>query len=160
MEITEHDKILEAIKDMKKDLIDRFDNSIKALKDITHKDIAHIGVDIASLKDQSKEHYAEQKTLRAIIGETVVEHAQEDVRHIEEVDVKIDQIGNRMTNLEHTLSRRVDAVENKLILQEGEKSGKKSTGSTINTWVGFAFMIGLGLLTIISFFDKMAGGTP
>ena len=146
MAIANEEKILKAISDLKNDLTERFDLAIKSLKDMTSKDIQHIESDIWTLKQQSAEHFAEEKNLLGKFADSIVAHAQEDARHIEEVDMKIDRIGGRMTS-----------IEQKIATQEGQATGKKSTGSSINTWVAFAFMFVFGMFNL---YQMTQGVTP
>jgi len=169
MPTTEHDKILDAIKDMKKDLIERFDSSINSLKEITHKDILHLERDIATLKNQSDEHYGEEKRLVGLIGEVVVEHAQTDVRHIEEIDIKTDKISDRFNQfqrdmadkvdklldkiryIEDELLKKVNMIENAQIEGEGINKGKDKSKTNRDKAIGLFFTVTLGVIAIGSF---------
>jgi len=145
------DKILEAMKDMKRDLIIHFDNSVQAVKDTTKIELTHIKEDIVSLKRQSDEHYKKDEKILGQVAEIVVEHTQMDARHVEEVDQKIDVIGGRFNMMEHRISEKVDKVDNRVIAIEEQENGKKKQGNSITTWVGFVFMVLLGLVSIYGF---------
>jgi len=145
------------MKDMKKELITHFDNSVQTVKDITQIEISHIKEDIKSLKSQSDDHYKKDEKILGQVAEIVIDHTQQDARHVEEVDAKIDRYGERMGKLEHHISDKVDKVENKVIAIEEQAKGRKNNGSSIVTWSGFAFMVLGGLGGLYAF---LTGGKP
>jgi len=155
--MTEYEKILGAMKDMKKELITHFDSSVQAVKDITQIKIDHIEDDIKSLKKQSEDHYKKDEKILGQVAEIVIDHTQQDARHVEEVDAKIDRHGERMSNIEHHVSDKIEAVEKTIISIKEQANGRKSNGATIITMSGFAFMILGGLSGLYVFFT---GGKP
>ena len=156
--------VLKAITNLESSMNDKFramesglTKSIENLEKITAMDLDRVKDEIGSLKTQSREHYAEEKAITNRFAEAIVAHSQEDVRHIEELDVKIGKLGERLTNQEHAISDKVNLIENKMIGLDGEAKGKKSTGGSINTWVAFGLMV---LMAGFTLFDKFTGGTP
>jgi len=129
--------------------------SMDSLKEATIMSVTHIKDDLESLKLDSRQHFKNKDMLLSKFAEAIGAHALEDVRHIEELDIKLDNQANKHNILERETDTKINNIRTGLVEIKALAQGKKSNGNAIIAWSSFG-VAAIGFVFLIA--DKINGG--